>query len=71
MPTVRKHVNGTEPSKNVLRPEIRALVPNVNDPEVQARVKAAIAALDPEDEAEALRWIEAVSLFDNEERDLE
>lgn len=71
MPTARKHISGTEPPKHILRADIRALVPDANDPEVKARLKAAIAAMDPEEEAEALRWIEAVSMFDNEDRDLE
>ena len=71
MPTVKKQKIGVEPSTRILRPEIRLLVPDSNDPEVQARVKAAIAALDPDDEADAMRWIEAVSMLDNEDRDVE
>jgi hypothetical protein len=66
MPIVRKQQADTDLSRYVLRPEIRAFIPDVNDPEAQARLKAAIAALDPDDEAEALRWIEAVSDYDAE-----
>lgn len=51
--------------------EIRLLVPDARDPEVQARLKAAIEKLDPDDERESMRWIENVSLFDNEDRDVE
>lgn len=51
--------------------EVRLLVPDPGDPDVRARVKAAITALDPEDERQSMRWIENVSLFDNEEQDSE
>ena len=51
--------------------EVRLLVPDAGDPEVRARLKAAIATLDPEDERESMQWIESVSLFDNEDRDTE
>ena len=47
--------------------ELRLVVPDARDPAVKARVAAAIAALDPADEEDALRWIEAVSQFDDEE----
>jgi hypothetical protein len=66
MRTVKNQSIGAEPPKNVLRPEIRAMVPDVNDPIVRARLNASIAALDPEDEADAIRWIEAVSDYDAE-----
>nr|CAD6407916.1 hypothetical protein REQ54_00330 [Rhizobium sp. Q54] len=55
----------------VLLREIRLLVPDARDPAVQARLKGAISTLDPEDEQESMRWIESVSLFDNEDRDAE
>ncbi|CDZ36538.1 hypothetical protein NOJ28_12440 [Neorhizobium galegae] len=48
-------------------PEGRLTVPDPNDPAVIARLKASLAALDPDDEADAIRWIEAVSMFDNED----
>jgi hypothetical protein len=38
-----------------------------HDPEFCKRIAEQIAALDPEDEAEAMRWIEAVSIFNDEE----
>jgi hypothetical protein len=46
--------------------ELRLIVPDARDPIVKARVAAAVAALDPADEEDALRWIEAVSEFDIE-----
>jgi hypothetical protein len=46
--------------------EVRLLIPDERHPEVIARTKAAIAALDPEDEREAMRWIEAVSIFNDD-----
>jgi hypothetical protein len=61
MPTVRKQKSGTEPRRHILRPEIRSLIPDANDPEVQTRLKAAIAALDPEEEREILEWMEKVA----------
>jgi hypothetical protein len=56
-----------ETATSVLHPDILRMLPDTSDPEFQARLKAAIAALDPEDEADAMRWIEAVSMFDNED----
>lgn len=47
--------------------EVRIVVPDARDPAVKARIAAAIAALDPADEEDAMRWIEAVSEFDNED----
>ena len=66
MPTVKKQTTDAEPHDYVLREDIRQNLPDVNDPEVLARIRAAIAELDPEDEAEALRWIEEVSDFEAE-----
>lgn len=71
MRTVKKQSTGAEQPGNILRPGIQAMVPDLKDPAVRARLKASIAALDPEDEAEAIRFIEAVSMFDNEDRDQE
>ncbi|MGE7367600.1 hypothetical protein ACQKKX_00820 [Neorhizobium sp. NPDC001467] len=72
MPSVRNQQRAHETEvADALRPEIRAALPDVSDPEVKARIAKAIAAMDPDVEAESLRWIESVSLFDNEDRDLE
>jgi hypothetical protein len=71
MRTVKKQSTGAEPPGNILRPGIQAMVTDLKDPAVRARLKASIAALDPEDEAEAIRFIEAVSMFDNEDLDQE
>ena len=38
-----------------------------HDPEFLKRIAQQIAALDPEEEEEAMRWIEAVSIFNDEE----
>lgn len=46
--------------------ELRLIVPNARDPVVQARAAAAIAALDPADEEDAMRWIEVVQAFDHD-----
>jgi hypothetical protein len=51
--------------------EVRLLVPDVRHPDVIARTKAAIAALDPEDELESMLWIEAVTAPDHEDSDVE
>jgi len=37
------------------------------DPEFRKRIAEQVAALDPVDEAEVMRWIEAVSIFNDEE----
>lgn len=37
------------------------------DPEFRKQIAAQVAALDPEDEREVLEWIEAVSIFHDEE----
>ena len=47
--------------------EVRLLLPDARSPEVRARIAEQVARLDPNDELEALRWIEAVSEFDNPE----
>jgi len=47
--------------------EVRIIVPDTRNPTVRARIAAAIAALDPDDEDDAMRWIESVSEFDNED----
>lgn len=44
--------------------DVRLLLPDARAPAVRARIAAQVARLDPADEAEALRWIEAVSEFD-------
>ncbi len=53
-----------EPTK-VIRDSLA--VPDARSPSVRERLATQVAALDPDVEAEALRWIEAVSEFD--ERD--
>ena len=44
--------------------EVRLVVPDARDPAVRARVAAEVKNLDPEHKAESMRWIEAVSIFD-------
>ncbi|MBV9395874.1 MAG: DUF3018 family protein [Methylobacteriaceae bacterium] len=44
--------------------EVRLVVPDARDPAVRARVAEEVRSLNPEHEAEAMRWIEAVSIFD-------
>jgi hypothetical protein len=44
--------------------EVRLVVPDARDPAVRARVAEEVRNLNPEHEAEAMRWIEAVSIFD-------
>lgn len=51
--------------------EVRLLVPDARHPDVIAQTRAAIAALDLEDEEEAMRWIEAVTALDHEDSDVE
>jgi hypothetical protein len=46
--------------------EVRLMVPDARSPAVRRRIAEQVAALDPEDEEEAMRWIEAVSEFDND-----
>lgn len=46
------------------RQTLLSMMPDLRSPEVRARIAAQMANLDPEEEAEALRWIEAVSDFD-------
>jgi len=47
--------------------ELRLVVPDARSEEVRRRVAAAVARLNPENERDALRWIEAVSEFDNDD----
>jgi hypothetical protein len=44
--------------------ELRLVVPDARDPAVRARIAEQVKSLDPEDEAEAMRWIEAVTKID-------
>ncbi len=44
--------------------EVRLLVPDARSPSVRERVAIQVARLNPDSEAEALKWIEAVSEFD-------
>lgn len=44
--------------------EVRLVGPDLRDPAVQARIAEEIKHLDPVAEEESLRWIEAVSMFD-------
>jgi hypothetical protein len=44
--------------------EVRLVVPDARDPAVCARVAEEVRNLNPQHEAEEMRWIEAVSIFD-------
>jgi hypothetical protein len=44
--------------------ELRLVVPDARSEEFRRQVAAEVAMLNPEDEEEAMRWIEAVSEFD-------
>jgi len=44
--------------------ELRLIVPDARSQSVRRRVARAVAALDPEHETDALRWIGSVSEFD-------
>jgi hypothetical protein len=46
--------------------ELRLVVPDARSSAVRRRIAEQVARLDPEDEEEALAWIEAVSEFDND-----
>lgn len=46
--------------------EVRLIVPDARSPIVRRRIAEQVAALDPKDEEDAMRWIEAVSEFDND-----
>jgi hypothetical protein len=46
--------------------ELRLVVPDARSAAVRRRIAAQAAHLDREDEEEALKWIEAVSEFDND-----
>lgn len=41
--------------------ELRLVIPNARSRSVRRRVAASVAKLDPGDEEEAMRWIEAIS----------
>ena len=47
------------------RREIRMTLPDARLPSVRERVALAVASLDPQEELDALIWIEAVSEFDH------
>ena len=47
--------------------EIRIVVPDARVEEVRARIADSVSRLDPSHEADTLRWVEAVSEFDEAE----
>ena len=47
--------------------ELRLIVPDARSPTVRKRIAAQVAKLNPNDEQDALLWIEAVSEFDADE----
>jgi hypothetical protein len=46
--------------------ELRLIVPDARSKAVRRRIAEQVARLDRQDEEEAMRWIEAVSEFDND-----
>jgi hypothetical protein len=46
--------------------ELRLVVPDARSAAVRRQIAEQTARLDPEDEEEAMAWIEAVSEFDND-----
>jgi uncharacterized membrane-anchored protein len=46
--------------------ELRLIVPDARSATVRRRIAEQVTRLDREDEEEAMRWIEAVSEFDND-----
>jgi Protein of unknown function (DUF3018) len=44
--------------------EVRLVVPDARSKTVRKRIARQVAGLDPAHERDALRWIEAVSVFD-------
>lgn len=49
--------------------EVRLVIPDARSPAVRKRIAEQVARLDPTGEEDALRWIEAVSIFDIPEND--
>ena len=47
--------------------ELRLVVPDARSKSVRQRIAAQVAGLNSESERDALRWIEAVSVFDADE----
>jgi hypothetical protein len=47
--------------------EVRIVALDARSPEVRKRIAEQVAALNKEDEREVLEWIEAVSIFNDEE----
>jgi antidote-toxin recognition MazE-like antitoxin len=46
--------------------EVRLIVADARSPAVRRRVAKQVAALDPDQERDALKWIETVSEFDTD-----
>ncbi|MGK9054028.1 antitoxin MazE-like protein [Neorhizobium petrolearium] len=65
MPTARKKRVVRDERTGLPMREVRLLALDARDPEVRKRIAEQVAALDPEHEAESIRWIEAVSEFDD------
>jgi hypothetical protein len=56
----------TTPLPQRYLPELRMFVPDARSEEVRRAVAEEVARLDPDDEREAMEWIEAVSEFDSD-----
>ncbi len=46
--------------------ELRLIVPDARSQTVRRRIAKEVAGLDREDELDAMKWVEAVSEFDNQ-----
>jgi hypothetical protein len=51
--------------------ELQLVVLDARSEEVRKRVARQVASLDPDDERQAMKWIEAVAKFDADTSDLE
>ncbi|MDM9625712.1 hypothetical protein QTL95_07385 [Rhizobium sp. S152] len=68
MPTPSRQTQDSQQHKmDELVRKARSAGFDTRDPEFRKRIAEQVAALDPEDEADAMRWIEAVSIFNDEE----
>lgn len=65
--TARERMQGwRNRQRSAGRREVRIVLPDARLALVHERVAASVANLDPQDEDDALRWIEAVSDFDDD-----
>ncbi len=66
MSTAEDQINQLQEEKRQKLIEKSKQMLDPHDPDIRRKIAEQIASLDPEDEAESMRWIEAVAFWNDE-----